>query len=317
MAGPKVKKDIKRGDKLTGWRNDITETSFFNWFDTHILSEGVNTTELSYVKIYMTKNQKVAMPRTENVYLYFVVCGTLRLYISGKSADYNAGQYLISMTDMPDVGYIISEDAGKPFVALSIEFNYEDAFDIVTKLTDDLINQILKENLKRSVMENADEKVADEIFRLINIAYNRIESQYLGENIRNEILFYVFCGKMGSKFFRSMISVQTGREIYAANVWIRKNYKIDFSVEKLAGKYNMSVSTFHKKFKDMMGVPPLQFQKQLRLTEARRLMMEEGRNVSQASEEVGYKNFSQFIREYRKKFGVSPGCDIKRIRKFS
>lgn len=77
----------------------------------------------------------------------------------------------------------------------------------------------------------------------------------------------------------------------------------------------MSVSLFHQKFKNAVGMGPLQCQKRLRLTEARRLMLDENKNVTEASVEVGYESLSQFIRDYRKMFGFAPKEDILRIRR--
>ena len=87
-----------------------------------------------------------------------------------------------------------------------------------------------------------------------------------------------------------------------------------FSVEELAEQQNMSVSLFHQRFKSAVGMGPLQCQKRLRLTEARRLMLDEGRNVTEASIEVGYESLSQFIRDYRKMFGAALKEDVMRLR---
>ena len=86
-------------------------------------------------------------------------------------------------------------------------------------------------------------------------------------------------------------------------------------MEELAEQQNMSVSLFHQRFKSAVGMGPLQCQKRLRLTEARRLMLDEGRNVTEASIEVGYESLSQFIRDYRKMFGAAPKEDVMRLRR--
>ena len=85
-------------------------------------------------------------------------------------------------------------------------------------------------------------------------------------------------------------------------------------MEELAEKQNMSVSQFHQKFKTAVGMGPLQCQKRLRLTEARRLMLDENRNVTEASMEVGYESVSQFTRDYRKMFGMKPKGDVMKLR---
>ena len=98
------------------------------------------------------------------------------------------------------------------------------------------------------------------------------------------------CGPCGSQFLQSIINIQQAGEIYNINSWIKKNFRNAFTVEELAEKRNMSVSLFHQKFKSAVGMGPLQCQKRLRLTEARRLMLDENRNVTEASFEVGYES---------------------------
>lgn len=88
-----------------------------------------------------------------------------------------------------------------------------------------------------------------------------------------------------------------------------------FMVEELAKQWNMSVSQFHQKFKNAIGMGPLQCQKRLRLTEARRLLFDEGKNVTEAAFDVGYESVSQFTREYKKMFGSSPSEDIELMKK--
>lgn len=91
---------------------------------------------------------------------------------------------------------------------------------------------------------------------------------------------------------------------------------VDFAVEDLAEQSNMSLSSFHQKFKSAVGMGPLQCQKKLRLTEARRLMLDKAANVTDAAMEVGYESVSQFIRDYRRMFGRSPQKDVQEIRDY-
>ena len=111
-----------------------------------------------------------------------------------------------------------------------------------------------------------------------------------------------------------MINIQQAGEIYEVNSWIKENFRDPFTVEELAEKRNMSVSLLHQKFKSAVGMGPLQCQKRLRLTEARRLMLDENRNVTEASLEVGYESVSQFTRDYRRMFGMNPKEDILKLR---
>ena len=101
-----------------------------------------------------------------------------------------------------------------------------------------------------------------------------------------------------------------------ANTWIKANFRSSFSVEELAKAEAMSVSTFHQKFKQVIGMGPVQCQKALRLTEAHRLMLDESNSVTQVAFTVGYESLSQFIRDYRRKYGCSPKEDIVKVRSF-
>lgn len=110
------------------------------------------------------------------------------------------------------------------------------------------------------------------------------------------------------------MNIQQADEIYEANSWIKENFRAPFTVESLARQRNMSVSLFHQKFKSAVGMGPLQCQKRLRLTQAKRLMPEDDANVTEAAVEVGYESVSQFIRDYRRMFGLTPKEDIQNIR---
>ena len=127
-----------------------------------------------------------------------------------------------------------------------------------------------------------------------------------------EVIYHILCGSCGKQFLQSIINIGQADEIYKANSWIKENFRSQFTVEELAKQRNMSVSLFHQKFKSAVGMGPLQCQKRLRLTEARRLMLDENKNVTEASIEVGYESLSQFIRDYRKMFDAAPKEDIQK-----
>ena len=145
--------------------------------------------------------------------------------------------------------------------------------------------------------------------------HQTVPSEFIRKNIMQEITYYVLCGSCGKQFIGSIAGIGQAEEIYQANSWIKKNFRNSFAVEDLAEQRNMSVSLFHQKFKSAVGMAPLQCQKRLRLTEARRLMLDESKNATEASVEVGYESLSQFIRDYRKMFGAAPKEDILNIQK--
>lgn len=181
---------------------------------------------------------------------------------------------------------------------------------VIIALDDSLCNQIIEDKLSEEYKFVQDKCVLSCLERMVNTLDEPLSMSFLCEQIRKEMIFHILCGSCGKAFIQSITNMKSVSEIYEANSWIKQNYRENFKIEELAEQWNMSVSQFHQKFKSAVGMGPLQCQKQLRLTEARRLMLDEGRNVTEAAFEVGYESLSQFTREYRKMFGSSPTKDI-------
>ena len=163
-----------------------------------------------------------------------------------------------------------------------------------------------------SPLPYTDEKLTDLIIRLLGMT--RTELSFMGKHLKRELIFDLITGPYGRQFMQQVVNIQQAGDIYYINSWIKQNYKAGFSVEDLAEQSNMSLSSFHQKFKSAVGMGPLQCQKKLRLTEARRLMLDKAASVTDAAIEVGYESVSQFIRDYRRMFGRSPQKDIQEIR---
>lgn len=178
----------------------------------------------------------------------------------------------------------------------------------------DFAEKIAAAKLDDGTMTSSDTLVISSIARLFPIMKEPVYRAFMEKHIKKEIVFYILCGSCGSQFLQSIINIQQAGEIYEINSWIKENFRHSFTVEELAEKRNMSVSLFHQKFKSAVGMGPLQCQKRLRLTEARRLMLDENQNVTEASMAVGYESVSQFTKDYRKIFGMNPKEDILRLR---
>ncbi|HIZ55519.1 MAG TPA: AraC family transcriptional regulator [Firmicutes bacterium] len=287
-------------------QGDVRDISF---------AEGGNQTGIPYVTAWRFTSEKIQMPKIENPYLYIVLDGMLRLYTPSGIMDYMAGQYSISKIDTPLSGTVLTFSEQQDFLALSIEFTTHDIITAVLDLDNDLIKKIMGEDMEEQEMSISDLAVIQSVDRLFCAMNQTVRSEFLRKNIMQEVIYYVLCGSCGKQFLESTVNIGQSDEIYEANSWIKENFRNPFTVEELAGQRNMSVSLFHQKFKSAVGMGPLQCQKRLRLTEARRLMLDESKNVTEASAEVGYESLSQFIRDYRKMFGRAPKEDIRTIQK--
>lgn len=199
------------------------------------------------------------------------------------------------------------------FLALAVEFTPNDVISEVLELDDGLTQRIMEEKLTEEEMSDSDREVLRSIYRLFSIMNQSLPSEFLRKNAMREVIYYTLCGTCGRQFLQSIVNIGKAGEIYETNSWIKENFRNSFTVENLAEERNMSVSLFHQKFKSAVGMGPLQCQKRLRLTEARRLMLDENKNVTEASVSVGYESVSQFTRDYRKMFGSAPKEDILNI----
>ena len=279
------------------------------------LDEECNATALPYLLLYRHTQRKIKMPQLNNPYIYMVLDGSVRLHTPSGIMDYMAGQYSVSAIDTPTAGYVLTYSEEQDFLALTLEFTLNDVLSTAIELDDKLMEQIMNSELDASVMQRSDNNTVGCIYRLFTMMGEYPGLGFIGKHIEKEIIFYILCGSCGRQFLQSITNIQQAGDIYEANSWIKENFKDSFTIESLAEQRSMSVSLFHQRFKSAVGMGPLQCQKRLRLTEARRLMLDENKNVTEASMEVGYGSISQFTSDYRKMFGKSPKEDILILQK--
>lgn len=314
MIAVEIRKEIRYNNILNAisgviFLNDVLSKLQFE-IRNIFLAESGNNTNVSSMTVYRFTDEKIYMPQSENPYLYIVLDGTLRLYTPSGIMDYMAGQYSISKIDTPLYGTVLSFSKHHDFLAIALDITNYDVIASVLDLDNALTEKIMKETIPEQEMSLADNAVIQSVYRLFFTMKQSLASDFIRKNIMREIIYYVLCGSCGKQFLQSITNIRNIDEIYEANSWIKKNFRNSFTVESLAEQQNMSVSLFHQKFKSAVGMGPLQCQKRLRLTEARRLMLDENRNVTEASLEVGYESVSQFTRDYRKMFGAAPKEDI-------
>lgn len=267
-----------------------------------------------FFNLYRFENKEITMPQTNKPYVYFFLDGEARLYTPSGIMDYTAGQYSVSEIDTPERCYIISFSEQRDFLSASINFTANEVLAVIMELDNKLVSTILNEKFEEKFLNEQDNKVFECLGRLLDTTKEPVAQNFLSKQIHREIIFHILCGSCGKHFIQSITKMKDTSEIYEANSWIKENFRETFVVEELAKQWNMSVSQFHQKFKNAVGMGPLQCQKRLRLTEARRLLFDEGKNVTEAALDVGYESVSQFTREYKKMFGSSPSEDINFIR---
>lgn len=278
---------------------------------------GSHVTEIPSLIVHRYSGQAdtpFAMPNMGDPYLYFVVAGMVRLHTPSGIMDYMPGQCSASAIDTPDTAYVLVPSEAGDCIALSLMLTLDDVTSVMIGLDETTTEAILAGTLSQEEKDAADGALADIAIRLVEALNAGARKTFLVKHLTHEAIFTMLMGSSGKQFLESIIRVRDSEDIYAANSWIKDNYRESFVVEELAARWNMSPSTFHQKFKNAVGMGPLQCQKRLRLTEARRMMLDEDANVTEAAFAVGYESSSQFSRDYKKAFGATPSEDIKALK---
>lgn len=277
-------------------------------------TEGRIQTIIPFLSVARYSHQIPMIPGVLTPSFCLILQGTKKLHLGQDIIHYHAGDYLVSVIDLPASAQIIGANKQSPYIGLRIDFTTKEIASVVMEAGINVKPKDKKLNTGAYVGKS-DTDLLELFIRLLKLIDKPQEAHFLSSLIKREMIFHLLTGEYGHFFFQQVFIDQQGDGIGKAIEWIKENYSRSFTVEELAKSTNMSVSGLHHKFKAVTTMGPLQYQKQLRLQEARRLMLSGSLNVTTAALEVGYENSSQFSREYRRLFGQSPFKDIKALQK--
>lgn len=247
----------------------------------------------------------------ETPFCAFILQGEKEVLVDHQTLSLHAGQFSVSVIEMPISSRISSASPDKPFYGLVIRLDLEE------------IGQFIQEHglrpadaeeqhAARMAIIDLSEPISDVLCRLLALLDREGPCPLLASLYRRELYYWLLQGPQGTMLFRTTEgNSQTGR-VRRATEWLRRHFDQPLSIRELAAQMQMSQSGFHQHFRSLTGLTPLQFQKQLRLQEARRLMLG-GQDASSAAFSVGYESASQFSREYRRLFGRPPQQDIRTL----
>ena len=241
----------------------------------------------------------------------FVAQGRKRASVGGEVFLYDPFHYLIFTVDLPVAFEIEAPSKELPYLGMSL--NLDSA--LVASVIVESGIRIKKGDASVKAMNvsaiNAD--LLDAVARLVRIAETPAESKVLAPLVIKEIIYRLLAGGQGARLAHLLTASDT-RRISKAIGHLREHFDEQLKMEEIARELGMSVSGFHHHFKSVTSMSPLQFQKHLRLQEARRLMLGEELDAASAGFRVGYEDPSYFNRDYKKQFGAPPQRDIARLR---
>jgi AraC-like DNA-binding protein len=257
-------------------------------------------------------------PPTSGLYeptLCWAAQGAKRVVLGDDTYVYDANHFLITSVDLPTVWQIIEASREKPCLGLVLKLDLRE----ISQLMVD--SHLPPPRAQQSSRGMATGEVTLPLLtafqRLFDLLAEPKDIPILAPLIQREISYRLLVGDQGARL-RQMASTGTqSYQIARAIDWLKGNYKGPLLIDDLARQVNMSTSTFHYHFRALTAMSPLQYQKWQRLNEARRLMLAERLDATNAAFQVGYESPSQFSREYGRLFGAPPLRDINNLRQLS
>lgn len=244
-----------------------------------------------------------------------VIQGQRNSFLGDREYHYEEGDCLVHSVEVPSVNYVTRASPEKPFLSVSLQVDRYLAARFARDIVPDCTVAPETETSENISVSDIDTDVLDAFARLVSLLDKPEYIPHLAPLIIEEIHCRMLMGQQG-KLLRQVNTAGTrGNQIARAVSWLREHYRDPLRIDDLARQVNMAPSTFYRHFREITRLSPLQYQKQLRLHEAQRLMLVEKQYVSSAALAVGYENVKQFSREYKRFFGESPSRDAQKARK--
>jgi AraC-like DNA-binding protein len=250
-------------------------------------------------------------PPTSSLYepsLCVVAQGVKRVLLSADTYVLDAHHFLLTAVDLPTVVQILHASREQPYLSLLVQL---DPRELAQLMADSHLPPPQAQPASRGMaLGEVTGPLLSACHRLLDLLAAPQDIPILAPLIQREILYRLLVGEQGARLRQIASAGSPSQQIAHAIAWLKRHYTRPLRIEDLAAHVHMSPSTFHQHFRALTAMSPLQYQKWLRLNEARRLMLMEHLDATTAAFEVGYASPSQFSREYRRAFGAPPLRDI-------
>jgi AraC-like DNA-binding protein len=239
--------------------------------------------------------------------LCIVLQGGKEVQYGGETLGYQALQCLIAGIEMPACGRLVDASPSVPYLGVTIDIDVAVMREVLMQL--DQPPKPTDHEQPSIYVVDINKALADCTLRLLQMVNTPSAVPILAPQILRELYFWLLTGPYGSRVCGLALPDNHMDRISRAIIHLRKHYTASLNIDQLAEVAGMSSSSFRSYFKTLTSTTPIQFQKHLRLLEARRLMVSEAANVTEAAFQVGYNSISQFSREYARLFGMAPKRD--------
>jgi AraC-like DNA-binding protein len=262
------------------------------------------------MKVFTTTRTTFPLGTVAEPTVSLVAQGAKRSVLGGRGFDYAAGQFLVITVDLPLTSHISAASEERPFLGCSLRLDPPTIADLLLEAR--LPARAAPDGPAISVSD-ATPDLIDAFARLLRLAGSPDDARVLAPAVRREIHWRLLTGPQGGLVRQVGLADSRVAIVARAIAWIKDHYDEVIRIEDLAAEVGLSSSSLNRHFRAATAMSPVQYQKQLRLQQARIRLLANPRDVAGAGHAVGYTSASQFTREYRRQFGVPPGQDAARL----
>ncbi|WP_442936207.1 AraC family transcriptional regulator [Nostoc sp.] len=237
--------------------------------------------------------------------------GSKEVLLGSDRYQYDPMNYLLATVELPIISQILEASKEQPYLSLRLDLDPTLVGSVMVEAGNPSLSRT---DVKAIDVSPLDANLLDAVVRLVRLLDSPAEAHVLLPLIKREIIYRLLMGEQGNRLRHIAVFGGYTHHIARAVERLRKDFNQPIKIESIARELGMSVSGFHHHFKSVTAMSPLQFQKQLRLQEARRVMLGENLDATSAAYRVGYDDASHFNREYKRLFGAPPMRDVERLR---
>jgi len=272
------------------------------------------TTAIDGVLVAAVEQSTPSLPSMSGTVLALVAQGGKRIASGDRVYEYRPGQYLVASVDLPVTGHFFDVGPGRPALGFGLILHPSAVAELLLQAGPGDIPPAGTGAPPGLAVSDAPDELLDAVVRLLRLLDRPRDIRVLAPLVKREILWRLITGEQGTIIRQLGLADSSLTHIARAVRWIRDHYAQAFRVEDVAQLSGMSVSAFYRNFQAVTAMSPIQFQKQIRLQEARLLLAARPTDVTGVGHEVGYDSPSQFSREYRRQFGAPPSQDAVSLR---
>jgi AraC-like DNA-binding protein len=275
-------------------------------------TDGLNDTAIAPLHYFKMSAPSARMPVVYNASLCLVVQGEKEVMLEDETYRYAASEFLVVSVDLPATGHVTVATPEKPYLALQLDIDPGQLSDLITETVRIEVHGAPTE--RALFIGSTSDQLTDALLRLARLLDTPQDIPLLAPMVIREIYYRLLNGLHGRRIAQIAINGTNMQRIAHVIQTLKSKFSEPIRVGDLAQMAHMSPSSFHFHFKAVTAMSPLQYQKRLRLLEARRLLLVEGRDAASAAYRVGYESASQFSREYSRMFGAPPISDVTNLR---